>query len=374
MRKLIRGLLPALMLALLPLAAPASVAIGISVNFAPPALPVYVQPEIPAPGYIWTPGYWAWGPGGYYWVPGTWVLPPAVGFLWTPGYWGWAGGAYFWHAGYWGPHVGFYGGINYGCGYYGAGYEGGYWRGNRFLYNTSVNNVHNISVTNVYTRPVVHTAPVSRASFNGGAGGIMARPSPSELSAVHERHVGFTGAQREHQTLAQGNNALRASVNGGRPPIAATARPAAFTGPGVVSAHAPLAYPGDGSARYFAQHAPQAAAGGHSPYPSQHSGAVPHAPSAQYPAHAAPSANPQSFGRAPPAGHSGAPAAPSPQYPGHAPYTAQYAAHPAYAGAGQSAGHGSYAGQPGGSAGREPQGAPGHAGIREPHGEAPGRR
>ena len=114
MRNLTRGLLPALMLALLPLAAPASVAVGISVNFAPPALPVYVQPEIPAPGYIWTPGFWAWGPGGYYWVPGTWVLPPAVGFLWTPGYWGWGGGAYFWHAGYWGPHVGFYGGINYG--------------------------------------------------------------------------------------------------------------------------------------------------------------------------------------------------------------------------------------------------------------------
>ena len=194
MRNLTRGLLPALMLALLPLAAPASVAVGISVNFAPPALPVYVQPEIPAPGYIWTPGYWAWGPGGYYWVPGTWVLPPAVGFLWTPGYWGWVGGAYFWHAGYWGPHVGFYGGINYGCGYYGAGYAGGYWRGNQFLYNSTVNNVRNINVTNVYTRTVVHTAPLSRASFNGGAGGIVARPSPAELSAVHERHVGYTGA------------------------------------------------------------------------------------------------------------------------------------------------------------------------------------
>jgi WXXGXW repeat (2 copies) len=48
-----------------------------------------VQPEIPAPGYIWTPGYWAYGTDGYYWVPGTWVQPPAVGLLWTPGYWGW---------------------------------------------------------------------------------------------------------------------------------------------------------------------------------------------------------------------------------------------------------------------------------------------
>ena len=89
MRNLIRGLMSALVLAALPLAANASVALGISVNFAPPELPVYVQPEIPAPGYIWTPGYWAWSPAGYYWVPGTWVLPPAVGLLWTPGYWGW---------------------------------------------------------------------------------------------------------------------------------------------------------------------------------------------------------------------------------------------------------------------------------------------
>ena len=68
------------------------------------------QPLIPGPGYIWTPGYWAWGDNGYFWVPGTWVLPPAVGLLWTPGYWAWSAGSYIWNAGYWGPHIGFYGG------------------------------------------------------------------------------------------------------------------------------------------------------------------------------------------------------------------------------------------------------------------------
>ena len=99
--------------------------------------------------------------------------------------------------------------------------------------------MRNINVTNVYTRTVVNTAPVSRASFNGGTGGIVARPSPAELSAEHERHVGYTGPQREHESLAQTNNALRASVNGGRPPIAATAHPAVFTGQGVVPAHVP---------------------------------------------------------------------------------------------------------------------------------------
>jgi WXXGXW repeat (2 copies) len=57
----------------------------ISVNIAPPVLPVYEQPPCPGDGYIWTPGYWAYGPEGYYWVPGTWATPPTVGLLWTPG-------------------------------------------------------------------------------------------------------------------------------------------------------------------------------------------------------------------------------------------------------------------------------------------------
>ena len=117
---------------------------GISVGIAPPPLPVYAQPAIPAPGYMWTPGYWAWGPAGYYWVPGTWVQPPMVGVLWTPGYWGWGGGVYAFHAGYWGPHIGFYGGVNYGFGYGGVGYEGGYWNHGQFAYNRSVNNISNV--------------------------------------------------------------------------------------------------------------------------------------------------------------------------------------------------------------------------------------
>ena len=36
----------------------------ISVGFAPPALPVYVQPVCPGDGYLWNPGYWAYGAGG----------------------------------------------------------------------------------------------------------------------------------------------------------------------------------------------------------------------------------------------------------------------------------------------------------------------
>ncbi|HSB31624.1 MAG TPA: YXWGXW repeat-containing protein, partial [Candidatus Sulfobium mesophilum] len=143
-----------------PAVSPAEVSVGISVTFAPPALPVYVQPPCPGPGYIWTPGYWAWDPDyGYYWVPGTWVLAPFPGVLWTPGYWGWSDGVFIWYEGYWGPVVGFYGGINYGFGYSGVGYDGGYWRGNAFYYNKTVNNINVTNITNVYSKTVVNVRP-----------------------------------------------------------------------------------------------------------------------------------------------------------------------------------------------------------------------
>ena len=237
MRHLIRSFLPALLLAALPVASQAGVAVGVSINIAPPALPVYVQPPIPAPGYVWTPGYWAWGgEDGYYWVPGTWVLAP-VGMLWTPGYWGWGGGLYLWHAGYWGPHVGFYGGINYGFGYGGVGFGGGYWQGGQYFYNRSVTNVTNVTnITNVYNKTVVNNTTVNRVSFNGGTGGVAARPNAEEQAAEHERHVGVTEMQKQHEQMARSDTSLRASVNGGRPAIAATARPAVFKGNGVVAA------------------------------------------------------------------------------------------------------------------------------------------
>src|SRR5258708_740403 len=117
--RLLRAFIPMLLiLGVLAFPAPssASVSVGISVGIAPPLLPVYDQPPLPGPGYIWTRGYWGWGPYGYYWAPGTWAVPPAIGLLWTPPWWGWVGGVYVFNAGYWGPVVGFYGGINYGFG------------------------------------------------------------------------------------------------------------------------------------------------------------------------------------------------------------------------------------------------------------------
>ena len=208
----------------------------VSVAIAPPALPVYTQPMVPAAGYLWTPGYWAYGNEGYFWVPGTWVMAPAVGLLWTPGYWGWGGNAYAWNSGYWGPHVGFYGGVNYGFGYGGTGYEGGYWNNGAVNYNRSVSNVNVTNIHNVYNKTVINNTTVNNVSYNGGTGGITARPTQSEVTAAHEQHRPPTAQQTQHVNVASTNHALLASVNHGRPAIAATAKPAEFNGKGVVAA------------------------------------------------------------------------------------------------------------------------------------------
>jgi len=212
-----------LAMGLLPAASFAQVAVGVGVaiHVGPPALPVYTQPPCPVDGYLWTPGYWAYGPVGYYWVPGVWVAPPRVGLLWTPGYWGFAGGLYGWHAGYWGPHVGFYGGINYGFGYGGVGFVGGGWSGGFFRYNSAVVNVNSSVVRNVYVdRTVVNNTTINHTSFNG-EGGVNAQPNAGEQAAMHEEHVGPMANQISHeQSMSQDRNQL-ASMNHGTPGTAA---------------------------------------------------------------------------------------------------------------------------------------------------------
>ena len=228
MRKLIsiRTLLLALLACLVPAASFAQVSVGVSVRIGPPALPVYAQPICPVEGYIWTPGYWAYGDDGYYWVPGVWVMPPRVGVLWTPGYWGWSGGVYIFHAGYWGPHVGFYGGVNYGFGYGGVGFGGGEWRGEHFAYNTAVTNVNTTVIHNTYVNNtvIVNNTTVNRTSFNGGPGGIAAKPTSAELAASHESHVQPTSTQVLHQSTARADRLNRASVNHGKPATPAMSR------------------------------------------------------------------------------------------------------------------------------------------------------
>jgi WXXGXW repeat (2 copies) len=226
MRKLIsiRTLLFALLVCLVPAASRAQIAVGVSVRIAPPVIPVYEQPPCPVEGYLWTPGYWAYGDAGYYWVPGVWVAPPRVGVLWTPGYWGWGGGVYLWHAGYWGPHVGFYGGVNYGFGYGGVGFVGGEWRGGHFAYNTAVVRVNETVVRNVYVNKTMIVNNNVHTSFNGGPGGLSARANAEELRASHESHVQPTREQISHQHLAGADRSNFYAQNHGRPANAAMSR------------------------------------------------------------------------------------------------------------------------------------------------------
>jgi len=223
---------------MLSMSAAAFAKIGVVITVGPPPLPVYEQPICPGDGYLWTPGYWGWGDdfNDYYWIPGTWVLAPEVGFLWTPGYWGWGGDSFVFYDGYWGPQIGFYGGINYGFGYFGTGFEGGRWDGGHFFYNRAVMNVNVENIHNVYNTTVVHETVVNRVSFNGGNGGINARPTPEQETIAHERHVGPVAAQTQHVQEARNNPEQRVSRNQGKPPIAATARPSDFKGAGVVQA------------------------------------------------------------------------------------------------------------------------------------------
>ena len=205
----------------------------ISVGIAPPPLPVYAQPVCPADGYLWNPGYWAYGEGGYYWVPGVWVQPPSVGVLWTPPYWGFAGGVYGFHEGYWGPHVGFYGGVNYGFGYGGLGFVGGRWDGGHFAYNTAVFNVGGgIHNTYVDREVVVHNTIINNnhVSFNGGPGGIGVHATAQEQAFSHENHIAPTAMQQSHFQSAAQNRANFASANGGHPANAAFQRPGSTAG------------------------------------------------------------------------------------------------------------------------------------------------
>ena len=238
-----------LFMAMLAVPAASFAGVFVSVNIAPPILPVYEQPLCPGDGYIWTPGYWAYADdGGYYWVPGTWVLAPYTGALWTPGYWGWNNGLYAWNGGYWGLHIGFYGGVNYGFGYYGHGYEGGYWNHGAFTYNRTINHLGG-GIHNVYERNVDH-GPENRVAFNGGNGGIHAEATANERVAEHEQHISAVPLQQQHEHAAASNRAQFASVNHGNPAVTATERP------GAQAFHQAMAHPANPQAVQAAHGAP----------------------------------------------------------------------------------------------------------------------
>ena len=219
----VRLLMLALLVSLTAVSIHAQIGIAINVGFAPPVLPVYVQPICPQPNLMWTPGYWAYsnGDGYYYLVPGAWVPAPFGGALWTPPYWGFSGGQYGFHGGYWGQHVGYYGGVNYGFGFGGIGFAGGEWRGNSFAYNTAVVHVNETFIHTTYVnRTIVEAGIVANprhVSYNGGPGGIQHEATPAERVAEHEQHTAPTAVQSQHETAAKADKSSFAKANGGHP-------------------------------------------------------------------------------------------------------------------------------------------------------------
>ena len=206
-----------------PQAAQASV--FVSVGIAPPAIPVYTQPLCPGDGYIWTPGYWAYGDAGYYWVDGAWVLAPYSGGLWTPGYWGYGPAGYFWNAGYWGRSIGYYGGINYGFGYFGTGFYGGYWNGGHFFYNRAYGNFGGGFRGNFYNRPVAGfrggtTFRGSTTSFSRGSNYIAGNRGSNIAGRAQTSRAGFGGnaAARGNANVSRGA-APQARPGGGSPAV-----------------------------------------------------------------------------------------------------------------------------------------------------------
>lgn len=317
-----RLLMPVLLLLM---AIPVVSTAGIIITLAPPVLPVYELPACPAPGYLWTPGYWSYGDAGYFWVPGVWIQPPTPGLLWTPGYWGFEGAAYVWHAGYWGPHIGFYGGVNYGFGFFGTGFVGGVWAGGVFRYNTAVLAVSGPAFHDVYVDKTVVVVGGPRFAFNG-PGGVVRGPVAAERIAERDHHVEAVAAQREHEHTASLDRANRFSENHGRPAHAAMSRPGeraesrpggARPGEGRPAAGHPAARPAGGA------HPADHPAGAHpAEHPAEHpaGGAHPAAGAAHpaggahpaAPAHApAGGSHPAAGGKSAPANHAPASHAPA---------------------------------------------------------------
>jgi hypothetical protein len=204
------------------------IVVGVGIRIAPPVLRVEVQPFCPRPNLLWTPGYWAYSPNGYYWVGGDWIAAPRAGLLWTPGYWGNNNGSYAWSEGYWGPHVGFYGGVNYGYGFFGGGFVGGEWRGGNFAYNTAVVRVNTTVIRNTYVdRTVINRTVINNHTSFNGPGGVEARPSAQEETWSHEEHVAPREEQVRHVQIAAKVHGNYAVANHGMPERAALARPAA---------------------------------------------------------------------------------------------------------------------------------------------------
>ena len=143
-----------------------------------------------------------------------------------------AGGLYGWHGGYWGPHVGFYGGVNYGFGFGGVGFVGGEWRGGVFAYNSAVANFGSVHVTNVYEnrtdRYAKHHCELTTMSASTAKAVLRRVPRAGELQAEHEQHSKPRRNQTQHMNFAARTARNSPSVNHGAPGTPAASNPKAY--------------------------------------------------------------------------------------------------------------------------------------------------
>jgi hypothetical protein len=114
-----------------------------------------------------------------------------------------------------------------------VGFQGGRWDNGHFFYNRAVSNINITNIHNVYNTTIVNNN-VSRVSFNGGNGGIIARATPEEEAAGRDRHIPPVAVQTQHAQAARANPQQRASANMGKPGVAATPRPGDFNDRGAV--------------------------------------------------------------------------------------------------------------------------------------------
>jgi WXXGXW repeat (2 copies) len=77
--------------------------LSFSVGITPPAPIVETAPPPPAPGSVWTPGYWSWDGTRYVWVPGRYVVAPFPDAVWVGGRWVHRGPHWTWVDGHWHP-------------------------------------------------------------------------------------------------------------------------------------------------------------------------------------------------------------------------------------------------------------------------------
>ena len=159
-----------------------------SANDAPPPLPDYDQPALSLKTA--TSGRLATGLGAAVVItgcPAPGCSRPAWVCLWTPGYWGFVGGGVcLFHAGYWGPHIGYYGGVNYGLRLRRRGLSRAAAGSRQLVCLQSQRHQREREPWCItpYNETVVNNVTVNKVSYNGGPGGTQRlRPTPQETAA-----------------------------------------------------------------------------------------------------------------------------------------------------------------------------------------------